>query len=98
MTILIASSIVDPASINIRDNLLNQSNLIDNRSLLFDTQWSSVYFGRDHSEDHSDNNCEFNIYDNIISDNKGTGITIKEFLNPDPQNNEYKPIIQNNIM
>ncbi|MHA1670026.1 MAG: S8 family peptidase, partial [Promethearchaeota archaeon] len=29
-------------------DLLNQSNQNDNRSLLYDTQWKSVYFGRDH--------------------------------------------------
>lgn len=30
-------------------DLLNQSNQIDNRTLLYDTQWRSVYFGRDHN-------------------------------------------------
>ena len=57
-------------------NLLNQSNQIDNRSLLHDTQWKSVYFGRDH---HFPTNYTYQPY--ILSNPYPNGTLISPLFN-----------------
>jgi len=57
-------------------DLLNQSNYIDNRSLLYNTQWKSVYFGRDH---HFPTNYTYQPY--ILSESYPNGTLISPLFN-----------------
>ncbi|MBY9002620.1 MAG: S8 family serine peptidase [Candidatus Lokiarchaeota archaeon] len=57
-------------------NILNQSNQIDNRSLLYDTQWNSVYFGRDH---HFPTNYTYQPY--ILSNPYPNGTLVSPLFN-----------------
>ncbi|MHA1105863.1 MAG: S8 family serine peptidase [Promethearchaeota archaeon] len=57
-------------------DLLNQSNQIDNRSLLYDTQWKNVYFGRDH---HFPTNYTYQPY--ILSNPYPNGTLVSPLFN-----------------
>ncbi len=57
-------------------DFLIQSNQIDNRSLLYDTQWESMYFGRDH---HFPSNYTYQPY--ILSNPYPNGTLISPLFN-----------------